>query len=180
MNPEDKDFTVMSVQVSNDDKTVVHYMLDKHDGEFSSMARTTAYTCTAMVELLLKSPLKFFGVYPPEFIGTNKKSYKFIIEYLKERNVIWTRNVIGDEEPETDDTEDYEGQFDDWKNETPYVSDDFTIGPDGAFEMTEEIIESFTEDVEEDVEEMEVDVEEDLETEEDVEETEEDLPTEEE
>ena len=29
-------------------------------------------------------------------------------------------------------------------NEIPYVSDDFTIGPDGAFEMTEEILEDFS------------------------------------
>jgi len=101
MSPEDKDLTVMFVKVSNDNKMVVYNLIDKHDGEFSSMARTTAYTCTAMTEFLLNNPLENFGVFPPEFMGTNEVAFEFIMEYLKDRNVIWTSSVIGgDDEDE--------------------------------------------------------------------------------
>lgn len=127
MNPEDKDFTAMSVQISNDDKLVVYHLFDTHDGEFSSMARTTAYTCTAMVNYLLDNPLEEYGVFPPEYMGKNAFCFDYIIYYLKTRKVDWTRNVIMDDEDEIDE-----------ENEVPYVSDDFTIGPDGAFEMTED------------------------------------------
>ena len=51
------------------------------------MARTTGYTCTAGANLLINKIFDKKGVFPPELVGKDTKSYKFIISYLKEREI---------------------------------------------------------------------------------------------
>ena len=55
------------------------------------MARTTGYTCTAVVNLLTQSLFNEKGVFPPELVGKHKNCFDFIIEYLKERKVNWIK-----------------------------------------------------------------------------------------
>jgi lysine 6-dehydrogenase len=33
------------------------------------------------------------GVFPPEWVGNNKACFDFVIDYLKERNVIWNKEI---------------------------------------------------------------------------------------
>jgi len=53
----------------------------------SSMARTTGYTATATVNMLLKNLWLKKGVSPPEIIGSNDLCINFLLEYLSSRNV---------------------------------------------------------------------------------------------
>jgi saccharopine dehydrogenase-like NADP-dependent oxidoreductase len=89
----DEEFTVMKIiieGVSNGKEIRKEYNLfDKYDMESktSSMARTTGYVCTAVVNLIAEEKITQKGVIPPEHIGADKENFDFILEYLKERNI---------------------------------------------------------------------------------------------
>lgn len=89
--PGEEEFTVMKVIVRAKNKTIEYNLLDRYDGatKTSSMARTTGYTCTAAVNLIAKKLFNEKGVFPPELVGSNKKCFDFVMNYLKERNVNW-------------------------------------------------------------------------------------------
>lgn len=97
---EEEEFTVMKVIVKGEAclpdrrvKTIEYNLLDRYDAasKTSSMARTTGYTCTAAVNLIAKELFAEKGVFPPELVGKNKECFDFVMEYLKERNVIWRK-----------------------------------------------------------------------------------------
>lgn len=94
LGPEEEEFTVMKVIIKGEGKQIEYSLLDKYDtaAKTSSMARTTGYTCTAAVNLISKGLFTNKGVFPPELVGKNKECFDFVMEYLKERNVIWKRN----------------------------------------------------------------------------------------
>ncbi len=93
------DLTVMRVVVEGklDDKAVRHTfsLLDYYNPETktSSMARTTGYTCTALVNLVAKGLWSEAGVVAPEMVGRNEECFDFVMEYLAERNVEVFRQV---------------------------------------------------------------------------------------
>jgi lysine 6-dehydrogenase len=64
-------------------------MLDHYDREarITSMARTTGYTCTAMVNVIAKGLYSEPGLSPPELVGRNEACYDFIFDYLAARGV---------------------------------------------------------------------------------------------
>lgn len=94
LGPEEEEFTIMKVIINGEDKTVEYNLYDEYDvaTKTSSMARTTGYTCTAAVNLIAQNLFNEKGVFPPELIGMNKTCFDFVIEYLKERNVIWKKS----------------------------------------------------------------------------------------
>jgi saccharopine dehydrogenase-like NADP-dependent oxidoreductase len=53
------------------------------------MARTTGYTCTAAVHLVLEGKFDRKGICPPEYLGEDESNFSFIVKHLKERNVIY-------------------------------------------------------------------------------------------
>ena len=57
------------------------------DTETSSMARTTGYTCTAMVRLIAQGLWTQPGLATPEVVGRDEKCFAAILEHLKEREV---------------------------------------------------------------------------------------------
>lgn len=94
---EDKDdeFTVMQIKIkgeslnTNKIETVQYDLFDRKDfnSGFSSMARTTGFTATALVNYVLENPLTITnGFYPPELIS-NKEICDYIFKYLENRNV---------------------------------------------------------------------------------------------
>ncbi len=95
LEPGDEEFTVMRVIVKgtkgNKDETIEYNLLDRYDkkSKISSMSRTTGYTCTAAVNLIVKNLFTAKGVFPPELIGKDKKCFDFVFSYLKERRVNW-------------------------------------------------------------------------------------------
>jgi saccharopine dehydrogenase-like NADP-dependent oxidoreductase len=68
-------------------------LYDEYDAESrtSSMARTTGYTATAVANMFLSGLFSDKGVFPPELIGKHERCYTYIMDYLSERNVKYTR-----------------------------------------------------------------------------------------
>ena len=67
-----------------------YFMLDKYDKnkKIISMARTTGYTCTAIIKQIIEGRYTDTGIIPPEFLGKNSQTYNSIIEELAMRDVI--------------------------------------------------------------------------------------------
>lgn len=95
LGEEEPEFTIMKIKVSGKQngkcKSIIYDLYDEYDPETktSSMARTTGYTCTAAVNLLVNNLFNEKGVFPPELIGKHEQCFTFILNYLKERNVIY-------------------------------------------------------------------------------------------
>ena len=87
----EEEFTVMRIKISGEGKTICYELYDEYDAatETSSMSRTTGYTCTAALNLLINGMFKEKGVFPPELVGKDETCFNYILEYLKERNVIY-------------------------------------------------------------------------------------------
>jgi len=104
----EEDFTVMRVIVEGiERRKAVRYtynLFDRYDKltKTTSMARTTGYTAAAAVHLLTKGLYKRKGITPPETLGANEDCFKFSLNYLKKRNVIYdlkSENISGNNEP---------------------------------------------------------------------------------
>lgn len=93
--PGETEFTIMRVSIRGEGKEIVYDLYDEYDPatKQSSMARTTGYTCTAAVNLLVKKLFTDKGVFPPEMVGRHEKCFDFVLEYLKERKVNWVKMV---------------------------------------------------------------------------------------
>ncbi|MCD6202508.1 MAG: saccharopine dehydrogenase NADP-binding domain-containing protein [Bacteroidales bacterium] len=93
LKPGEEDFTVMRVEISGKrdgrKEKFVYTLLDRYDREkkITSMARTTGYTCTALVNLMLNGKVEGPGIIPPETVAVKEENFTFILQYLKERNV---------------------------------------------------------------------------------------------
>ncbi|MCD6557318.1 MAG: saccharopine dehydrogenase NADP-binding domain-containing protein [Bacteroidales bacterium] len=89
----EKEFTVMQIccEGKENDKEI-KYIYDLFDvyndeTETTSMARTTGYTCTAVVNLLSEGLYTQKGISPPEFVGMSEKNFTFILKYLSKRGI---------------------------------------------------------------------------------------------
>jgi saccharopine dehydrogenase-like NADP-dependent oxidoreductase len=98
LDPDENEFTVMRVIIKGEGKTIEYNLLDHHDPatKLSSMARTTGYTCTAVVNLLAKKMFEQKGICPPEIVGKEKDCFDFVLKYLHDRGVIWKKTASGD------------------------------------------------------------------------------------
>ena len=97
LGEEEEEFTVMQIKIAGTEngkkKTIIYDLYDEYDkqSKISSMARTTGYTCTAALNLLVNNLFNEKGVFPPELIGKHEQCFTFILNYLKERNVIYKK-----------------------------------------------------------------------------------------
>jgi saccharopine dehydrogenase-like NADP-dependent oxidoreductase len=93
LKPGEEEFTVMRIRISgeeNEKSTAYEYnLLDRTDKATStlSMARTTGYTCTAAVHLVLDGKFERKGICPPEYLGEDEGNFTFVVRHLKERGV---------------------------------------------------------------------------------------------
>jgi saccharopine dehydrogenase-like NADP-dependent oxidoreductase len=93
--PKEPEFTIMRINLSGrrkSDNTVAHYQYDLYDEyhektDIGSMARTTGYTCTAAVNLLLENMFIEAGIIPPELIGRNKPCYKNVLSHYEQKDI---------------------------------------------------------------------------------------------
>lgn len=96
LKPGEQEFTVMRVTVEGEEngknQKYVYTVLDRTDAKTQtlSMARTTGYTCTAAVDLVLNGSYTRKGISPPEFLGEDERNFNFILSHLKDRGVIYT------------------------------------------------------------------------------------------
>ena len=90
MKEGDEDFTVMRIKISgtenNKQVEYTYTLLDRFKNNTISMARTTGFTCTSVVNLVLENKFTKIGISPPEFLGDH---FHYINDYLKERDVIY-------------------------------------------------------------------------------------------
>ena len=93
LKPGEEEFTVMRVRMSGEEKGIAkmyeYNLLDRTEKTTGtlSMARTTGYTCTAAVNLVLDGKFTRKGICPPEYLGEEESHFNFIVDYLKERGV---------------------------------------------------------------------------------------------
>ncbi len=95
LKPGEEDFTVMRIRIEGEEegktKKLEYYLLDKYDrdNQIISMARTTGYTCTAVVNLVLDGKFSRKGINPPEYVGEEEDNFIFVLNYLEERGVYY-------------------------------------------------------------------------------------------
>ena len=101
LNDEEEEITVMKITIrglskNGKEKTIVYDLYDTYckDTQTSSMARTTGYTATAAANLICNKLFNEKGIFPPELVGKHKACYDFVLGYLKDRNVIYTKKII--------------------------------------------------------------------------------------
>jgi saccharopine dehydrogenase-like NADP-dependent oxidoreductase len=93
LKPGEEEFTVMRIRITGDDngdkKKIQFNLLDRTEKSSGtlSMARTTGYTCTAVANLVANGNFNRLGINPPEYVGEEETNFKFVVSYLKERNV---------------------------------------------------------------------------------------------
>ncbi len=98
LNPEDREFTIMRIVVRGEEngikKEITYDLYDEYDPvkKLSSMARTTGFTATAAVDMILNNVFNEKGMFPPELVGKNPECYKYIMAYLKERNINYLKS----------------------------------------------------------------------------------------
>jgi saccharopine dehydrogenase-like NADP-dependent oxidoreductase len=96
----DEEFTIMEIKIEGKEgdflKQYVYQVLDRYDKKTntSSMARTTGYTCTAVARLVIDNKFNQKGICPPEYIGANEECFDFVMNYFKERGVIYRKYEI--------------------------------------------------------------------------------------
>lgn len=93
------EFTVMMIEVEGigeDGRGRHHFtLLDRTDlaTGTSSMARTTGYTCTALVRLVASGAWTEPGLAPPEVVGRTAAHYEAVLTHLAARGVHLTHEV---------------------------------------------------------------------------------------
>ena len=99
LRPGEPELTVMRVTIEGrqQGRPMRHVwdLLDRYDPEtgFSSMARTTGFTCAAAANLLLQGRYRETGVHPPEDVGRQDDCFNFIREYLGARHVYYRQRT---------------------------------------------------------------------------------------
>jgi lysine 6-dehydrogenase len=100
MQPGDREFTVMRVTIKGveegKEKKYVYNLFDESDVEnqLTSMARSTGYTCTGAAQLILNGIFNRKGVCPPEYIGEDKVSFKYLLKHLEDRNIYYKKTEL--------------------------------------------------------------------------------------
>lgn len=97
--PDEPELTVMRITVDGAEQGrrmrhvwEVHDQYDPAKG-FSSMARTTGFTCAAGASLMLEEKFRDPGVHPPEEVGARSECFDYIVAYLRQRGVIYRHHA---------------------------------------------------------------------------------------
>ena len=96
LGEEEPEFTLMQINISDKTKTITYNLYDEYDAttKTSSMSRTTGYTATAALNMLIDGQFKDKGVFPPELVGKYENCFNYMLGYLKERNVLFTKSEV--------------------------------------------------------------------------------------
>ena len=99
MNKDDRDLTIMQVQVigMKNGKKISHTfdLLDLFDETTNthSMARTTGYTATVIARMIAAGLYNRTGLSVPEYIGQDARAVDFLLKGLEERGVIYKEGI---------------------------------------------------------------------------------------
>ena len=85
---EEEEFTILIIIAeTSDGREITYTIYDEKKNGWSSMSRTTGLTACAISHLLIDGKIEQNGVICPEIIGQNDENFKFVKEYLKERDI---------------------------------------------------------------------------------------------
>jgi lysine 6-dehydrogenase len=93
------DITVMKILVegykNEKYKSFTYDLFDRYDSksETHSMARTTGYTASSAIRMLISNIYTQVGITVPEFLGKNQKCYEFIIDELAKRGIHYIEKI---------------------------------------------------------------------------------------
>ncbi|MBN1952204.1 MAG: saccharopine dehydrogenase NADP-binding domain-containing protein [Bacteroidales bacterium] len=98
LGEDEEEFTLMQVKIEGENPEgkiveVIYKLYDEYDHEThtSSMARTTGYSATAAANLILEGLFHKKGIFPPELIGKYESCFRFIMDYLADRGVVYRK-----------------------------------------------------------------------------------------
>ena len=93
LGENEAEFTLMQIKISDAEKTICYELYNEYDvaTQTSSMSRTTGYTCTAALNMLIEKLFTEKGVFPPELVGKDEACFNFILNYLRGRNIHYRR-----------------------------------------------------------------------------------------
>ncbi|NVJ59260.1 MAG: saccharopine dehydrogenase NADP-binding domain-containing protein [Gammaproteobacteria bacterium] len=97
LKKNETEFTIMRVIIEGEEsgkqKRYVYNLYDETDHEhgLSSMARTTGFTATGAANFLLENSPSEPGIIAPEVFGGFEGSCEYILDYLKQRNVVYRK-----------------------------------------------------------------------------------------
>jgi len=94
LDENEEEITVMRITIKGKNNSgkveeIIYSLYDEYCNktQTSSMARTTGYTATAVANMFLEGLFPEKGIIPPEFIGKDIACYKYILNYLEERDI---------------------------------------------------------------------------------------------
>jgi lysine 6-dehydrogenase len=93
LKPGEEEFTVMRIRVEGIEGDIVkrfqYDLLDRTDKATNtlSMTRTTGFTCTAAVGLILEDKFTRKGISPAEYLGEEPDHFSYIMDHLANRGV---------------------------------------------------------------------------------------------
>jgi len=96
----EREFTIMQITIKgidgNSGRTFIYDLYDEYDADTDtlSMSRTTGYSCTGTVGLILNGMFNDKGVYPPETIGVKEENFRYLIHHLRERGIEFEVRVL--------------------------------------------------------------------------------------
>ncbi len=99
LKEEEEEFTIMRITISGLEngrpRTIAYSLFDTYHAatRISSMARTTGYTATAAVHLLLDGDFTRRGICPPEYIGAEPCCTEKMLAYLKAREIHYLKTT---------------------------------------------------------------------------------------
>ncbi len=99
LGENEEEFTVMRITLKGTNENgemveIIYNLFDEYCSktQTSSMARTTGYTATAVANLCLEGLFVNKGIFPPELVGKHENCFNYIMNYLNERGVFYTKN----------------------------------------------------------------------------------------
>ena len=99
LGENEEEFTVMRITLkgtngNGETVEIIYNLFDEYCSktQTSSMARTTGYTATAVANLCLEGLFTNKGIFPPELVGKHENCFNYIMNYLNERGVFYTKN----------------------------------------------------------------------------------------
>ena len=93
LKENEEEFTIMDILIEGKENRIEYHLYDEFNIESNttSMARTTGYTATATINLILDTLWTNTGVFPPETIGEKEQCLDYILSYLSNRNISITK-----------------------------------------------------------------------------------------
>lgn len=98
LNPEEREFTIMQIIISGilngQPKSITYDLYDEYcsNTKIHSMARTTGYTATVVLGLMIEGKYKLPGVHAPEMLAFHDDLVIEILSRLKEKGVIYKKS----------------------------------------------------------------------------------------